>query len=117
MSLAMLPARFGGAIQCVMFVRPRFSLKQLLAEVLLFGSAMGLTRALLFWRILLSPGKLTLSEVIAYLACWVAAAGCWGAAIGGLFGRMKLGGRLAAYFVLGIEIAIAQMILWLRLLL
>jgi len=100
-----------------MFARPRFSLKYLLVEVLLFGAAMGLTRALVIWPIVLSPGQLTIVEVIAYLGCWVAVAGCCGAAIGGLFGGMKLGGRLAAYFVLGTEIAIALHVLCFRLLL
>ena len=83
--------------------KSQFSLKYLLAEVLWFAAAMGLTRFLVtsnidsmsyFFNV---PNYFT---ILAMLTSIVAAAGFWGAAIGGLFGRMKLGARLTTYAML-----------------
>jgi hypothetical protein len=99
-----------------------FSIKYLLMELLMLVTAMGLTRALLTgvpeW--LRSPGQPSILEVMAILLGLFSAAGFWGAAIGGLFGQMKVGGRIAAYaclvclglvtlYVSGMYLAIARL--------
>jgi len=87
-----------------MAAKPQFSLHYLLAEVLMFGVAMGLTRWLLYWTPFSAARSLSslsiFVELTALMLCWTTAAGFWGAAIGGLFGAMRIGARLAAYAVL-----------------
>jgi hypothetical protein len=81
-----------------MFGKLQFSLKYLLADVLMFAMAMGLTRV---WFIVTPFRSSTLNlQTEAVLAAWllvaVLAGACWGAAFGGLFGNMKVGARIAA---------------------
>jgi len=78
----------------------QFSMRYLLVELLLLGVAMGLTRAVVFWPEPDLSSNLPYFELTGVFLCMVVAAGCWGAAIGGLFGRMKVGGRIATYAVL-----------------
>lgn len=83
-----------------MAMRLQFSLRYLLVELLLLAVAMGCTRALIVWPSQLPDDPLLYFGIIAYMLCAVVAAGCWGAAIGGLFGGMKAGGRFVAYLLL-----------------
>jgi hypothetical protein len=105
-----------------MAVRLQFSLKYFLTELLMLAMALGLTTALLtgvpgWFR---SPGQTSILEVMAILLGLFSAAGFWGAALGGLFGQMKIGGRIAAYaclaclglvtlYVSGMYLAIARL--------
>lgn len=85
-----------------MAFRLQFSLRYLLLELLMISAAMGFTKASQAWMNYLpvSRNQIGLLDVIATMLCLVVAAGFWGAAIGGVFGQMRIGGRIAAYLLL-----------------
>lgn len=91
-----------------MVLRLRFSWKRVCAELLTFATAIGLSAMLLlrFYPWLNSPGHTSILEVMAILLALVVTAGMWGAVIGGLFGKMKLVGRIVAYAFLCCLIAV-----------
>jgi len=106
-SRVMWRGEMAGGYDARMLGRLQFSLRYLLAEFLLFALAMGLTRVVLFSSDVLTLISLNVPPFIAVFAkllLLLVTAACWGAAIGGLFGRMKSGARLAFYAALLLEV-------------
>jgi len=68
----------------------QFSLRYLLLEMLLIGLALGLSRlVVVFW------GHESNSAAVVRVVSLIVGLACWGAAFGGLFGRMGMGALTA----------------------
>jgi hypothetical protein len=81
-----------------MIGKPQFSLRYMLGEVALFALAMGMTRAVYFLvnfvverHPLLYPPPFSIAADVALPILALTTMSLWGAALGGLFGKMVAG--------------------------